>query len=160
MTTTFGAPWGRRLIVMSAIGTLVLGIPVVVQASRGFWSIPVLFLVILTTTVLHVVRGYEVSDGELRIKRLLWNTAWPLDEATSATMRPNAMRGSWRVWGNGGLYAISGRFSGSGLGRYHAFVTDPGRTVVVNTKRGIVVVSPDRPPEFVDAVAGAARRAP
>lgn len=160
MTTTFGAPWGRQLIVMSAIGTLMLGTPIVVQASRGFWIIPVMFLVIVVALVLQVVRGYEVSNGELRIKRLLWDTAWPLDGAATATLRPNAMRGSWRIWGNGGLFAISGRFSGSGLGRYHAFVTDPARTVVINTKRGIVVVSPDRPPDFVDAVAAAARRAP
>ena len=158
--TNFGAPWGRELILMSAIGCLILGVPIAVQASRGFWIIPVMFLVIIVALVLQMVRGYEVSNGELRIKRLWWKTAWPLDEAAIATVRPHAMRGSWRIWGNGGLFAISGRFSGSGLGRYHAFVTDPARTVVINTKQGIVVVSPDRPPDFVDAVAAAARRVP
>ena len=156
---SFRAPWGRELIVMSAIGTLLLGVPIAVQASRGFWVVPIMMLTILVTIVLHVVRGYEVGGGELRIKRLLWDTPWPLDERASATVRPNAMRGSWRTWGNGGIYAITGRFSGSGLGRYHAFVTDPARTVVITTSRGVVVVSPDRPADFVDAVAAAAHRA-
>ena len=153
MTKTFRAPWARELIVMSAIGTLVLGMPIVVQGARGFWLIPIVMTVVLAAVVLHCVRGYEIADGELRIRRLLWHTPWPLDPGTKAIVRPNAMRGSWRVWGNGGLYAITGRFSGSGLGRYHAFVTDPSRTVVITTERGIVVVSPDRPDEFATAIA-------
>lgn len=152
MTRTFGAPWGRQLIVMSVLGTLVLGLPIVAQGSRGFWLIPTVLTAILTTAVVHCVRGYEVGPGELRVRRLLWATPWPLDGSAQATVRPDAMRGSWRTWGNGGLYAITGRFSGSGLGRYHAFVTDPARTVVVTTQRGIVVVSPDRPAEFAAAV--------
>ena len=96
MTRTFAAPWGRQLVVMSVVGTLVLGLPIVAQASRGFWLIPIVLMAILA--------------------------------------------------------AITGRFSGSGLGRYHAFVTDPVRTVVVTTQQGIVVVSPDRPDEFAAAV--------
>jgi hypothetical protein len=158
MTRAFGAPWGRELIVMSVIGTLILVTPTVLQASRGFWLIPTMMLTILTIIVLHCVRGYEVDAGELRIRRLLWDTPWPLDPTATASVRPNAMRGSWRTWGNGGIYAITGRFSGSGLGRYHAFVTDPGRTVVVTTRQGIVVVSPDRPDAFVSAIAEAANR--
>ena len=153
MTKTFRAPWARELIVMSAIGTLVLGVPIVVQGSRGFWLIPSVMLVTLVIVLLNCVRGYEISGDELRIRRLLWDTPWALDPGTKAIVRPNAMRGSWRVWGNGGLYAITGRFSGSGLGRYYAFVTDPARTVVITTERGIVVVSPDRPDEFAAAVA-------
>jgi hypothetical protein len=63
------------------------------------------------------------------------------------------MKGSWRTWGNGGMFAISGHFAGSGLGRYRAFVTDSSRTVVLETSRGIVVVSPDDPGRFVDGIA-------
>lgn len=157
MTKTFRAPLGREVIALSAVFTLILATPIVVQAWRGFWVIPVMFSVIAIGIVLHCVRGYEVSRGELRIRRLLWNTPWPLDASAKATVRPDAMRGSWRIWGNGGAYAISGRFSGSGLGRYHAFVTDPRRTVVLTTRQGIVVVSPDRPDDFVEAVSWATR---
>jgi hypothetical protein len=57
-----------------------------------------------------------------------------------------------RFKGNGGLLAISAHFSNTALGRYRAFVTDYKRTVVIDTPRGIVVVSPDRPEAFVDAI--------
>jgi hypothetical protein len=152
MSTTFKAPWGRELVVMSIAGSLVFGVPIVIQGARGFWVVPAMMLSILTIILLQCVRGYEVSGGELRIRRLLWDTRWPLGPGAKAAVRPHAMTGSWRKWGNGGLFAITGGFSGSGLGRYHAFVTDPARTVVVSTDRGIVVVSPDRPADFAAAV--------
>jgi hypothetical protein len=154
---TFGAPWGRELKVMTLIGLAVIGVPIVVQLLRGVWFVVVLMGAILAVILAYCVRGYELAPGELRIRRLLWNTRWPLDDTAHAAVRPRAMRGSWRMWGNGGLFAITGIFSGSGLGRYHAFVTDPARTVVITTRKGIVVVSPDRPQAFVEAIAAASR---
>ena len=50
-----------------------------------------------------------------------------------------------------------GHFSNAALGRYRAFVTDHKRTVAIQTRRGIVVVSPDQPQAFVDALASFAR---
>lgn len=155
---TFAAPWGRELKVMSMIGGGVIGVPIVVQSLEGRWVVPVLMASLLTVIALYCVRGYELEPGMLLVRRLLWYTRWPLDETAHATVRPHAMRGSWRMWGNGGLFAITGRFSGSGLGGYQAFVTDPSRTVIITTRKGIVVVSPDRPDAFVDALALHARR--
>jgi hypothetical protein len=51
-----------------------------------------------------------------------------------------------------GMLAISGHFSSAGPGRYRAFVTDPARTVILETRKGVVKVSPDRPAEFASAV--------
>jgi hypothetical protein len=152
MSTRFGAPWGRELKVITACGVLVMGVPIVVQLWHGLFVVSSLLLLLLLVIVSLCVRGYELAPGELRVRRLFWSTIWPLDSSTRARVRPFAMNGSWRTWGNGGLFAISGHFSGSGLGRYRAFVTDPARTVVLETRRGIVVVSPDRPDEFVAAV--------
>ncbi len=159
MTARFRAPWGRELIVMSAIGVLVMGVPIIVQLSRGFWLVSGLLAILLIVIVCLCVRGYELVPGELRIVRLLWITRWPLDPAARAFARPHAMKGSWRIWGNGGMFAITGRFSGSSLGRYIAFVTDPERTVVLETRRGTVVVSPDNPAAFVAAAAQASQSA-
>ena len=61
------------------------------------------------------------------------------------------MNASLRTWGIGGVFSFSGHFVNT-LGRYRAFVTDPQRTVVLRLSRGILVVSPDRPEDFVDAV--------
>jgi hypothetical protein len=149
----FKAPWGRDVVIVTVLGLFVIGLPLLLQVWRPRSVFVVLLLgSILAVSVMLCVRGYELRSGELIVRRLFWNTVWPIDAAARATVRPDAMRGSWRVWGNGGMFAISGHFSGSGLGRYRAFVTDPGRTVVIETRAGIVVVSPDRPQEFARAL--------
>ena len=148
----FGAPWSRELKVLTTSGVLVMGVPIAIQMAHGLWVLSSLLVAMLLVIASLCVRGYELAPGELRVKRLFWSTIWPLDPSTRARVKPFAMKGSWRTWGNGGLFAISGHFSGSGLGRYRAFVTDPARTVVLETRQGIVVVSPDRPDEFVAAV--------
>jgi hypothetical protein len=153
VTTPFGAPLGWEVKVMTGIFALIISGPVLLLYGRGFPPLAsTLVLVPMVIIALLCVRGYELAPGELRIQRLFWQTRWPLDTGTRARVRPHAMKGSWRTWGNGGVFAFSGHFSGSGLGRYRAFVIDPSRTVVLETAKGIVVVSPDRPEEFVEAV--------
>lgn len=152
----FRAPWGRELFIVTLLGLFVIGLPILIQLWRGYWVVSTLLLAILGVAASLSVRGYELVPGELRIRRLWWDTRWPLDASTRVIVRPHAMQGSWRRWGNDGMFAISGHFAGSGLGRYRAFVTDPARTVVLETERGIVVVSPERPAEFAQAVGACA----
>jgi hypothetical protein len=153
---TFRAPWGSELYIVSLLGLATLVMPVYVVLSKGAVITGTAFAALVLVIVSLCVRGYELAPGELRIRRLFWDTRWPLDAGARATVRPNAMQGSWRVWGNGGMFAISGHFSGSGLGRYRAFVTDPARTVILETRKGVVVVSPDRPADFAQAVSACA----
>lgn len=157
MTQRFRAPWGWELRVSSAIFMFVLGIPLAIQLWIGHWVISTLLSTLLAVSLLLCVRGYELAPGELRIQRLLWSTRWPLAGLRSATLRPNVMQRSWRLWGNGGVFAVSGHFSNSELGRYRAFVTDFKRTVVLDTAQGTVVVSPDRPEDFIAAVTQSGR---
>jgi hypothetical protein len=156
MTKTFSAPWGRELRVLTAIGVALIGVPVAVQFSRGYWVTGVILTAILVLPPLYTIRGYEVLRGELRIRRLIFDTRWPLDRA-AARVQPDAMARSWRLWGSGGFFSFSGHFSNAALGRYRAFVTDHKRTVVIETAQGKVVVSPDRPDDFVEAVSWATR---
>lgn len=158
MTTRFRAPWGRELTALTTISTVMIMMVVMFVWSRGARITPVLMLGVLAVPLALTVRGYELAPGELRIRRLWWDTRWPLDGAVKAAVRPDVMARSWRLWGNGGIFAVSGRFSNAALGRYRAFVTDFKRTVVLETPRGIVVVSPEHPEQFVAAVERATRR--
>ena len=153
MRTRFPAPWGRELAIVTAIGLLGVGIPAVVTALRGALIISMLMIVILVSVFSQIVRDYYVTPDALKIRRPFWTTSWPIDSRTRASFRPEIMTNSWRIWGNGGFFSITGRFSNSALGRYHAYVTDFSRTVVLDTPRGIVVVSPDDPYAFMTAVA-------
>lgn len=156
----FRAPWGRELMVMSGIALFTVGVPAITQLYRGHFVIASFLLAILLTPMMLTVRGYDVVPRELRIRRLCWATRWPLDGLAGARLRPNVMAGSWRIWGNGGMFAFSGRFSNATLGRYRAYVTDQKRTVVLDTPKGILVVSPDRPEHFIAAVTAASPEPP
>jgi hypothetical protein len=99
-------------------------------------------LLIALIAVLFVVTAYELEGAELRIRRLLWATRVPLEGLTQAWHDPEAMTRSIRLWGNGGLYSVTGLFRNRRLGRYRAFVTDPARAVVFQLPKRTVVISP------------------
>lgn len=158
MTARFNAPWGRELTVLTTVFTIMIVVLTAFIWSKGARLVPAFLLALHAIPMALTVRRYEVVPGALLIRRLWWDTRWPLDGPVKASIRPDVMARSWRLWGNGGLFAFSGLFSNAALGRYRAFVTDHKRTVVLEMPRGIVVVSPDRPHAFVDAIGAAAQR--
>ncbi len=153
--------WPTSLKAVSVITTIVLFVffffsrraipddPVGLVLKPVFFLIPFAFLI---PALLFIVRGYEVDRNELRIQRLLWSTSIPMRGLTRIWYDPEAMRKSLRVIGNGGFYAITGLFQSKTLGRYRAFVTDPGSAVVLTLLNRTVVVSPENPESFVDYV--------
>lgn len=146
----FRAPWGRLLKGMSG-GVVVLFIGIVV-AGKASIALLVFFPLILLLALPFIIRGYAVSESTLTIRRLGWSMMIPLDDLQSAEAVPNAMRGSIRLFGNGGLFSITGLYRSKSLGKYRAFVTDLNRTVVLRFSNRIIVVSPDDPAAFVQKV--------
>jgi hypothetical protein len=151
----FRAPWSRELFVMSAIFSIMIGVPIAINVARGHRVISVILLAVFIAPAVLTVRGYQVLPHELRVRRLFWANRWPLSPNTVARVHPGAMERSWRLFGNGGVFAFAGTFSNASLGRFYALVTDSNRTVVLETPHGRLVVSPDDPDEFVAAVVAA-----
>jgi hypothetical protein len=102
--------------------------------------------------LLFVVRGYELGPSRLRIQRLLWHTALSLDGLREVGFVPDGMKSSTRIFGNGGLFSITGVYQNKRLGRYRAFVTDPKSCVVLVLPRRVFVLSPENPSAFVQWV--------
>jgi hypothetical protein len=158
------APWPTSLKVISLVATAVLAgvswaafraIPrgTRVPFAETFGTVvAATFPLITIVALLFVVTGYEVGPGELRIQRLLWSTRVGLDGMARAWADPKAMTCSIRIWGNGGLYSITGYFQSKALGRYRAFVTDPACAVVLVLAGRTVVVSPAEPRAFLQAL--------
>jgi len=154
----YAAPWGRLLVGMTAFSTLVcVGVSVAIalnpaegpgveRISRGAAILPMLVLVI---ALFFMVRGYVVTADEILVRRLLWNTRFERSRLQSASIEPDALRGSIRLFGNGGLFSFTGLFRSPKLGRYRAYVTDPARTVILRFADRIVVMSPEDPNAFV-----------
>jgi hypothetical protein len=152
----YKAPWSTSLIVVtSAVTVLLLGITLGLAIyGRGIlpW-VGLLPLAILIGSVPFTVRGYTVTPDAILVHRLFWTTRLPLFGLRSAEFEPEAMRGSIRTFGNGGLFSITGFFRNEALGAYRAFVTDPHQTVVLHYAGRTVVVSPSSPEEFVHDIA-------
>lgn len=154
----FKAPWSAGLWGISLIASLVvLGMPIFIANSeiKSYVSpffVPLLILIWLLT-LLYTVRGYRLEKGRLFIRRLFWDTPVSLDGFQSAQLiGGDVVKGSIRLFGNGGLFAFCGWFWNRSMGRYRMWVTDTKRLVLIQCAGRKMVVSPDDPQEFVKAV--------
>jgi hypothetical protein len=101
---------------------------------------------------LFMVRGYTLERDQLRIQRLGWSSSLDLADLQEFRADPDAMKGGWRICGNGGLFCFSGYFRSKKLGNFRPFVTDPKCSVVLRTASKAFVVSPEVPERFVAAL--------
>jgi hypothetical protein len=62
----------------------------------------------------------------------------------------DGLRGSLRLFGNGGLFSISGWFWNRRLGRFRAYATDQDRAVLLRYQNGDqIVVTPHDVQHFI-----------
>lgn len=146
---TFKAPWDGLLIVMtSGITVLLLGID---YYSSSMPPALITWSVILGALGFGIF-GYRLEDGQLKIQRLGWSKDIDLSEVKNVEFKPQAMTGSVRTFGTGGLFCYVGYFRNSILKNYKAYVTHRNKTVVLTTNGGKIVVSPDNPQAFVASI--------
>ncbi len=101
---------------------------------------------------LFMVQGYTLERDRLRIQRLGWSSSVDLGDLRDFNIDSEAMKGGWRIYGNGGLFCFSGYFRSRKLGNFRPFVTDPKLSVVLRTARKTFIVSPEDPEGFVAAL--------
>jgi len=155
------APWSSSVTAASVFSTVLLvalglGLPYALSnASHPPFAdgmrtlLRVLPFVILGVAALFVVRGYEIAGRDLLVQRLVWSTRLSLEGLDHAYEAPDAMAGSIRVFGNGGLFAVTGVYRNAKLGMYRAYVTDRKRTVVLRLGPKAIVLSPEHPAAFL-----------
>jgi hypothetical protein len=146
MRKQFRAPWDLKLIAITSGIIIVFG--GLNYVAPNLWSAILLWSIVLGCAAFGVY-GYSIQDGKLKILRLGWSKDIQLSEINSVEEKPNAMLGSFRRFGIGGVFGYIGHFSNSILGRYKAYATNTRQTVVIYTKEEQVVISPDNTKEFV-----------
>jgi len=102
-------------------------------AWRALSALPVL---VLLGTLPFMVRGYVLTDKDIEVRRLGWRTVLPLAGLVAVRGEPQGLRGSVRLLGNGGLFAVNGWFWNRRIGRFRAYVTDPDRAVLLRYRDG------------------------
>ncbi|OXU14853.1 PH domain-containing protein [Sedimentisphaera salicampi] len=158
-SVVFGAPWSGVLKVMTGGFSLILAGIAIVGIFTGpegdpmqTVSMTAMPLAILIISAFFMIRGYVLTEDALLVQRLGWNSSLDLTGLISAEAKPKAMAKSIRKFGNGGLFCFAGAFYNKALGSYRAFATDNSRTVVLKFAERTVVVSPDKPEEFVTQI--------
>ncbi len=144
----FKAPWDSKAAVITGAFVVLCVVAYVFSPGAGSY----VFVAILLIGLVFAVRGYSVLNEELLIHRLGWSTRFPLAELDSVELSPGSTLGSIRTFGIGGLFGYVGHFRNSMLGSYRAYATDTARTVVLRFGKKTIVVSPDRPADFVRQV--------
>jgi hypothetical protein len=155
----FRAPWSSSLRITTTVAMLVLLGVLVVAAlvgSQAFMPMPLrvglvaLPVLIVLVTLSFMVRGYLLTDKEIAVQRLGWRTPLPLAGLVAVTGQPEGLRGSMRLFGNGGLFAMTGWYWNRRIGRFRAYVTDPARAVLLRYRDGRqVILSPHDVQHFI-----------
>jgi hypothetical protein len=143
----FGAPWSRavRLLSFGSVALLLaLTLIGLLLGPRQVWLWRALMvgapLAVLCSALLFMVRGYVLSPAQIEVRRLGWATVLPLAGLEAVSGDPRALQGSLRLFGNGGLFAISGWFWNRRIGRFRAYATDPERAVLLRYRDGAQVI--------------------
>jgi len=144
----FRAPWSRKVKLMTAVVIIIIGGTYVI--SPLWASLPV--VAILFGCFAFMVRGYSVTEDQILIHRLGWATRFDLQALREVYAAPGATIGSVRTFGVGGLFGYFGWFRNATLGSYRAYATNEEHTVVLELADETIVITPDAPDDFVEAV--------
>lgn len=140
----FSAPWSRAVRVATGASLALLLLILMTGLTTGprqfmpWWRFGMVGvpLVLLLGALPFMVRGYALTENHIEVRRLGWSSVLPLAGLIAVTGEPEGLRGSVRLFGNGGLFGISGWFWNRRIGRFRAYATDPARAVLLRYRDG------------------------
>lgn len=153
----FSAPWSRSLRLSTLWSVAVLMIVMLVglfiwPRQLPLWRVVMVGVpaLVLLGALPFMVRGYVLTERQIEVRRLGWSTLLPIAGLVAVAGKPEGLRSSLCLFGNGGLFGISGWFWNRRIGRFRAFATDPDRAVLLAYRDGKkVVVTPHDVQHFI-----------
>ncbi len=165
----FGAPWDRQLLTSTIALLAVIAVTAIAGVSgalkanlRGIAAAVSVFSAAVAVGAWALApRGFAIGEGRLRILRNGWpSTDIRLDAIRSvALLDPDALRGSLKLLGMGGLFGYYGVFRSPVLGSYRLHATRGGGLVLVRAEGRTLVLTPEPPDGFAEALLAAAPKA-
>src|SRR5258708_30521515 len=145
------APWATLLIVASAGSCAVLlavalaAAQVIPRLGVAHWvglAVAWIPITVLVGALFFIVTDYELDHRSLAVRRLLWWTRIDLTGLTRVFREPAGFKGSWRVFGNGGVFSFIGILLNQTLGTYPLFVTHSNPLLVMSLSWQALLVHP------------------
>ena len=148
MNTFFKATWSQNLKLSTALFSGVMVLVMIIGGGIG----ALIGGLILLLCFLLLVRGYSLQENRLVVHGMLWSRSYPLECLVDIESSPFVTAGSIRMFGVGGLFSYLGYFRNPSLGDYLSYVTDPANIVVMKIDNQVILVSPEDPDAFIQAV--------
>jgi hypothetical protein len=153
----FNAPWSETLGLMSGAGSVVVLAAIALSMMKRPWWLRVTALAVAAAFLIvswgFAPGGYIVEADRVIVSRPFSDVTIERSNDTKVRLFEDAEdEGMKRTAGNGGLFGYYGSYESKRLGPHKWYVTDMTRRVVIETRDGAVVVSPDDPQKFIDAV--------
>lgn len=114
----------------------------------------VLLIVIFLNGYSLKASNYKIHENNLIVQFPFSKKSIPLTAIESAErIEKDKIKGSLRVFGNGGLFGYYGQFENKILGQMNWYITQKENLVLIQTTNGQkIVLSPNQPNAFVDAL--------
>lgn len=135
------------------ITSIVFAILIFVAFATRSAIIASLGAVLLLVSYAYSPRGYRTTGAGIIVKRWMGSPHIALDtlrEVRRGTAED--LQGSYRIFGNGGVFGYYGLFETPRLGRCTWYVTNRNNAVVVVTNVATAVFSPDDVDGFINAI--------
>jgi len=141
-------------ILTALIFLMTIGFFVGALTRPVLWLAAWLSALIVLICYLTTPSSFEVGRGCLIIHFGLWSIDYGLIVECSRLTEKLPM--TWRLFGNGGLFAGTGIFWNKKYGKFRAYitVTDHKGMVMLTTKKYKVLISPANPEKFILAAGG------
>jgi len=157
------AKWSIELKTITAISLLSMLLPVLIISKTVPHVMGNTFILIFTTiipitiiafTASHIIIKYEIDNTQILIQRLTSSKSITISDIKSINIINQAiLRGSYRIFGIGGLFTFSGKYKNKELGTYNMFATNLKSPVVITMKeKENIIITPKNPVEFIQCV--------
>lgn len=144
----YKASLDKAAIIITLLISIVFGLIIYFQANQ-FVSI----LLVLTYFICLLIKPlkYEINANEIIIHRLIKNLRINRADIQSVKIiDKNALSGSIRTFGVGGLFGWIGKFRNSTLGSMTWHLTRRDKAVLIHTKEDKkILISPDEAENFI-----------
>ncbi len=146
--------------VIALLASFFVLIPLYIYVKKGNFSDIYYVIALMLALYIPIILGawayspqkYIVSDKEIIIKRPLKSIEIPVERISRIEKSDlNAMR-ALRLFGNGGLFSITGRFWSKELGTMYFYAKNRNYVLIHADK--LYVLSPDKRDEFIEHLRG------
>jgi hypothetical protein len=121
----------------------------IMNVPKG-WGFALFSMGLVLGCYLFSVKSYRFEGGNLVIEKIIGQkTVVPIGEIQSYLIVDNFLTlKPLRAFGNGGLFGYYGLFTTHDYGKMSCYLTRLRQIVMIKTRRGIVVLSPENPVQF------------